>query len=340
MHVAIIGLGMASRPHLAALKKLKGKVTVSGVYARDDHKTKNIAEMHDYHAFSSLEEIAQCKKTDAVIIITPPNSRQQIVDKMSAAGKHILTEKPLERTYAAAEKLVDICETRGVVFAVVLQHRFRVGAQRLIEAISAHELGDLALVRAEIPWWREQSYYEVAGRGTYQQDGGGVLITQAIHVLDLMLCIAGPVAKVQALCATTKFHDIETEDFASCGLIFESGIPGSIVATTSSYPGGSEKLTLDGTLGSATLEAGKLVITWRDGKTEQVGEVTGTGGGSDPMDFPCDWHQSLIEDFSDALANDRSPKITGREVLAVHKLIDAIKISSDQGRLVSLKDIT
>ncbi|MCJ8337881.1 MAG: Gfo/Idh/MocA family oxidoreductase [Pseudomonadales bacterium] len=331
---------MASRPHLAALKNLTDKITVTGVYARDSHKTKAIAEMHGYHAFSTLEEIAQCNKTEAVIVITPPNSRHKIIDKMSAAGKHILTEKPVERSYAAAVELVEMCETRDVLLAVVLQHRFRAGAQRLTEVFSSGELGELALVRAEVPWWRDQSYYDAAGRGTYQQDGGGVLITQAIHVIDLMLAITGPVAQVQALSATTKLHDIETEDFATCGIIFKSGIPGSIVATTSSYPGGVEKLTLDGTLGSATLEAGKLVITWRDGKTEQVGEVTGTGGGSDPMDFPCDWHQSLIEDFANSIANNRPPRVTGRDALRVQKLIDAIKISSDQGRLVSLDEIT
>ena len=151
--------------------------------------------------------------------------------------------------------------------------------------------------------------------------------------------MTGPVKKVQALCATTKFHHMETEDFASCGLLFEGGFPGSIVATTASYPGGAEKLIIDGTLGSATLEAGKLVINFRDGRTVEMGEEASTGGGANPMDFPCDWHQSVIEDFADSLSGNYDPKITGRTALGVQSLLDAIKQSSDQGVMVSLNNL-
>ena len=339
MKLAIIGLGMASLPHLAALKNLGDKVSVTGVYCRDNVLREKVANDHGYHAFSSLDEITLCQQTQAVLLITPPSARYEIINKMSASGKHILTEKPLERSYSSALALVEMCEARGVKLGVVFQHRFRVAAMRLADVISNGDLGEIALVRAEIPWWREQAYYDVGARGTYAQDGGGVLITQAIHVLELMLSMTGPVKKVQALCATTKFHDMETEDFASCGLIFEDGFPGSIVATTASYPGGAEKFSIDGTLGSATLEAGKLVINFRDGRTLEVGEEANTGGGANPMDFPCDWHQSVIEDFADSLSDNHDPKITGRTALGVQRLLDAIKQSSDAGAVVSLADI-
>ena len=339
MRIAIIGLGMASLPHLAALKNLSDKVTVTGVYCRDDVLREKVANEHGYHAFSSLDEIALCQQTQAVLLITPPSARYEIINKMSASGKHILSEKPLERSYSSALALVEMCEARGVKLGVVFQHRFRVAAMRLADIMKDGKLGDLALVRAEIPWWREQAYYDAGARGTYAQDGGGVLITQAIHVLELMLSITGPVKKVQALCATTKLHNMETEDFASCGLVFESGFPGSIVATTASYPGGAEKLIIDGTLGSATLEAGKLVINFRDGRTVEVGEETRTGCGANPMDFPCDWHQSVIEDFASSVSDNRDPKITGRTALGVHKLLEAIRRSSDSAAMVSLADI-
>lgn len=330
--LAVIGLGMASKPHLAALKQLEPNVTVAGVYARSADTRNQVAQTWGWPSFDSLEAIA-ASDADGAIIITPPNARAEIVSVLSAAGKAVLMEKPVERDLSRAVGLVEMCEAADVPLGMVLQHRFRAGAQALSDLMNSGTLGQLHMVRATLPWWRDQSYYDHPGRGTYEADGGGVLLTQAIHVLDLMLSLTGPVAQVAALTGTTPLHKMEAEDFATAGLVFENGALGSVVATTSAYPGFAETLSLDCEHAALNLTAGELCVHWRDGRTDTVGEVTGTGGGSDPMDFPCDWHRDLIADFAQSLRDGRAPRITGRDALEVHRLIDAIERSARTGSI-------
>ena len=336
IRLAVVGLGMASKPHLGALAELRGQVEVSGVHNRSPERAQAVAEEIGVRRFAGIEEIAADPGTDGVILLTPPDQRTEIVRTLAGAGKHILTEKPVERSSAAARDIVEICEARGVHLGVVFQHRFRAGAKRLKAVVGSGDLGALSLVRAEIPWWRDQAYYDVPGRGSYARDGGGVLISQAIHVLDSMLSLTGPAAAVQSFCATTRAHRMEAEDFCAAGMTFESGAVGAIVATTATYPGGPESLVIDGTLGTAELKAGQLKVAWRDGRAEELGEVSGSGGGADPMAFPHDWHRDLIADFAEAIAGDRPPAVTGREALRVHALIDALVASSREGHRVDV----
>lgn len=332
MRLAVVGLGMASKPHLAALKRLAGEVSVTGITTRNQARRAEVAEQFGWSCFDDVDAICASDAVDGAIIITPPNARFEIVDKLSASGKHILMEKPVERTLENARRIVEICEKREVSLGIVFQHRSRAGAVALRDLVQSKQLGDIYLARVTVPWWRDQSYYDQEGRGQYSSDGGGVLITQAIHVLDLMLSLTGPAKSVVALKGTTPLHHMEAEDFASAGLQFESGAMGSIVATTASFPGGAETLELDTQHAALRLTAGELVVHWRNGKTETFGEVTGTGGGSDPMDFPCDWHQSLIADFAANWQAGTPPTITGRSALNVHALIDAIERSAQSGQ--------
>ncbi|MCY0095392.1 Gfo/Idh/MocA family protein [Hoeflea ulvae] len=339
VRLVLIGLGMATRPHLEAFTDPACGVTVAGVYNRSRAKAEAVAERYGHRIFDTLEEIADCPEVEAVIVTTPPDQRREIVEMMAQAGKHILMEKPVERTSAAALQLVESCERHGVKLGIVFQHRFRAGAQRLASLVADKALGEIGLVRVEVPWWRDQAYYDEPGRGSFARDGGGVLISQAIHTLDLMLSLTGPARSVQALCATTRLHDMETEDFATAGVRFENGAVGSIVATTATFPGASETITLDGTLGTATLGAARLQVAWRDGRTEETGELSGTGGGADHMAFPCDWHKALIADFAAAIRSNRPPCITGREALKVHALIDAMIRSSAEGAVAPVASI-
>jgi len=316
--LAVIGLGMASKPHLAALRQLTPAIELAGVYTRNAERRAGVA----------IDAICNDPTIDGAIVITPPNARKEIVKSLAAHGKHILMEKPVERNLENAKALVEICEDAGVSLGIVLQHRFRAGAIALNDLVQSGKLGQIHLLRVVLPWWRDQTYYDQQGRGTYEMDGGGVLITQAIHVMDLMLSLSGPVSEVSAMMGKTPLHDMEAEDFASASLRFENGAMGSITATTARYPGGAETLELDTEHAALQLTAGELVVSWRDGRTESFGELTGTGGGSDPMDFPCDWHRDLITDFANSLKTKTPPKITGSEALEVHKLIDAIERSA------------
>ncbi|NKB53148.1 MAG: gfo/Idh/MocA family oxidoreductase [Rhizobiaceae bacterium] len=334
--LAVIGLGMASKPHLAALKQLEPNIEIVGLYARSPERRQEAATDWGWPIFESLDDIAN-SNADGAILITPPNARAELVATLAKAGKAILMEKPVERDLNRATKIVETCETAGVPLGIVLQHRFRAGAEALAKVIQSGKAGRIHMVRVTLPWWRDQAYYDQPGRGTYASDGGGVLITQAIHVLDLMLSLTGPVTEVAAFSGTTELHQMEAEDFATAGLRFANGAVGSIVATTSAFPGDAESLILDCDHAALHLTAGELMIHWRDGRTETVGEITGTGGGGDPMDFPCDWHRDLIADFADALRTGTSPRITGREALRVHRLIDAIERSVGDGTLTKIE---
>lgn len=330
--VAVIGLGMASKPHLEALAELRGHVECAGILSRTPSRTQEIASQTGFPALQSLEQITGDPSIDAAIVLTPPNQRVELVGKLAAAGKHVLCEKPIERTFEAARNIVATCEQAGATLGIVFQHRFRAGTQRLAKLLADGALGDLVLVRADIPWWRPQSYYDVPGRGSYARDGGGVLISQAIHVLDTMLSLSGPAANVRAMTATSKAHKMESEDFAVAGIEFANGAIGSVVATTATWPGDTESIILDGTLGRAELKGGHLKVTWQDGRSKETAETAATGAGADPMAFPCDWHRDLIADFAAAIASGNQPMIPGREALNVHALIDAIVTSSSTGQ--------
>tara|TARA_R110002020_G_scaffold35735_12_gene107775 strand:- start:2421 stop:3494 length:1074 start_codon:yes stop_codon:yes gene_type:complete len=339
VRLALIGLGMATRSHLDALRDPACGAELAGVSCRTRAKAEAVARERGCRVFAGADEIAADASVDGVILATPPDQRREIVETMARAGKHILMEKPVERTLPAALELVEICERHQVRLSIVLQHRFRAGAQRLRALLGSGELGEIAAVRVEVPWWRDQAYYDQPGRGTYGRDGGGVLISQAIHVLDLMLSLTGPADTVQALTATTRLHAMEAEDFAAAGVRFRSGAVGSIVATTAGFPGSAESIVLDGTLGAATLRGGQLGVIWRDGRSETLEEPAGTGGGADPMAFPCDWHKALIADFAGAIRENRPPRVTGREALGVHALIDAMARSSSHGMAVQVAQV-
>ncbi|MDA4847487.1 Gfo/Idh/MocA family protein [Hoeflea poritis] len=334
--IGVIGTGMAAKPHAGALRDLEEILDVRGVFSRNPDKRAAFAGNYGFPIADSIDALADDPELNAAILITPPSERLHLVRRFAEAGKHILMEKPVERTTDAAREIVSICEQNGVRLGIVFQHRFRQASMALKDRIDSGALGAIGLVRISVPWWREQAYYDEPGRGTYARDGGGVLISQAIHTLDLMLSIAGPVAEVQAVAATTPFHRMEAEDFVAGGMRFDNGATGSLMATTAAFPGGAESIAIDCEAASAHLQSGTLTIDWRDGRTETVGEAAGTGGGADPMAFPHDWHRDLIRDFVDAAKSGRDPAVTGREALRVHHLIDALMESSREGRAVKL----
>ena len=337
LNVAIIGVGMVADIHYRALRDLSDIAVISGVFARNPERLAQFCEARSLTPAASLEALFADPGLDAVIVLTPPNARREIVAQAAAAGKHVLMEKPVERDTAAAGELVAIAREAGITLGVVFQHRFRAASIKLREMLAEGRFGALGCAMVEVPWWRPQSYYDEPGRGTYARDGGGVLINQAIHTLDLLLSFTGPVREVSALMGTTRLHRMEAEDFVSAGLRFESGGFGSIAATTAAYPGDAESIVLHHEHASARLQSGTLTVSWHDGRSESFGEPSGTGGGADPMAFPHDWHASALRDFLEAIRDGRQPIVNGEEALKVHALIDAMTRSSAEGRAVTLE---
>lgn len=338
MKCAMIGLGMVSGTYAQAISN-SADITLDLLYARtSDSRDAFIQHWPDLgaRAAQDIDEII-ASDADFVIVTTPPNARLDIVERLASAGKPILMEKPVERNLQNARDLVGIFAKHDVPLGIMLQHRVRPVVDQLRRLLD--DLGEIHVVEVSVPWWRDQTYYDVPGRGTYARDGGGVMISQAIHTLDLMLSLTGPVETVSALSATSKSHHMEAEDFVSAGLRFVSGAVGHLFATTSAYPGRGETITLHCAKGSVTLDAGTLRIDWRDGQAQTLGHAATSGSGADPMAFTSDWHQWMIEDFARSLAENRPCLVTGEEALKVHALIDALERSSKSGTICTVEAV-
>ena len=333
--IGVIGAGMGAKPHALALQALADEVAVLGVWRRDQAQLRSFCDTYGFPPAESQEALLADPRLDALLVVTPPNAREAIVEAAARAGKPVLMEKPVERTLAAAERIVATADAAGIKLGIVFQHRFRRASRLLARAIAENRYGRLEAVHLTVPWWRpQQGYYDQPGRGTLAQDGGGVLITQAIHSLDLMLSLCGPVGAVTAMAATTRLHRMETEDFVAGGLEFANGAVGALMATTASFPGGPESLMLNFAEATATLTAGSLTVRTMAGETITEGEGGEGGGGADPMAFPFDWHKAQIEDFVAAVREDRQPLSNGHTALNVHRLIDALMQSAREGKRV------
>jgi len=319
--VGLIGLGMAVTPHAKSLLDLRDRAQVAYAYSPSAQRREKFAERFAFPQCDRLETILEDRSVNAVLVLTPPGTHLEIVERCAAAGKHVLLEKPLEVSTARAEQLVK--KMSDLKLGVVLQHRFRPAAEKLREMLPL--LGKLVSASAAIPNWRPQAYYDQPGRGTKARDGGGVLLTQAIHTLDLFLSYTGEPAEVKGFAATTPVHRMETEDLAVAAVRFQSGALGVVHATTTAYPGFPERIELIGTQGTALLEGTSLRMSFSDAQSFELKTDSGGGGtGADPMAFPHDWHRGVLADFLDSIEKNRAPRVSGAEALKVHRFIDRI----------------
>lgn len=336
--VALIGAGMIAPTHVAAIAA-SDAVRLEAVVSRRPEKAEYLRAhcAREEPVFTAeLSDVTRSPTIQMAIVATPPSVRAEVIAPLAKAGKHILLEKPVGRTVAEAEQIVEICETAGVSLGVLFQHRVRASSKAALRYIAEGGLGKLGHVEIAAPLWRDQSYYDELGRGTYDRDGGGVLITQAIHTIDLALSLTGPVTQVQAMVATTPLHDMEAEDFATAGLRFANGAVGSLVASTATYPHGKEAITLHYDHASLRITKDAIEVSWRDGRRVREPE-----GAFDRHEVPLagakhEWHQGVIEDFARAITTGAAPLVTGREGLVSQRLIAAIEASSRSGRVVRL----
>lgn len=332
MRIAIVGLGMAVTPHARGLVDLTESVEVVHAFSPSAARRAAFGARFPFPLADRLETILEDASVEAVLILTPANTHLEIATACARAGKHVLLEKPIEITTARAEQLVATCRAAGVTLGIVLQHRFRPAGLRLAELLASGELGAIVGCSTVIRLWRPQGYYDEPGRGSFARDGGGVLISQGIHTLDLMLSLAGPIAEVTGYATTTPVHRMETEDMVCAAAHFASGAFGTIDATTAAYPGFAERIELTCEKGTASLAGTSLSVRFQDGRAIDMEPDHSAGGtGADPMAFPHDYHRAVMADFVEAIRFGRAPKVTGEEALKVHRLIDALIESGRRG---------
>ena len=322
--IAVIGLGPAALPHSRSLMDLADRVDVRHVASRSQERLDAYQRLFPFPGTTDIDAVLANDAVEAVIVLTPPASHRDVGARCLAAGKHVLVEKPLELTVARGEELVAAARRAGKAFGVVLQHRFRPASLRLKAALDGGELGTVEAGLLQVPWWRPQSYYDEPGRGTMARDGGGVLLTQAIHSFDLFRSLVGVSRVVAAQVRTTALHKMETEDYVGALLETSNGAPATLVTTTAAHPGNPERIEIIGSKGHAALVGGRLQLSFLDGRSEVVEAEGNTGSGANIMDFPHDAHRAVIADFLDAIEAGRDPVVTGEEALTSQRWIDAI----------------
>ncbi|MEI4481198.1 MULTISPECIES: Gfo/Idh/MocA family protein [unclassified Phyllobacterium] len=319
--LAVIGLGPAALPHAKSLVDLQDKVDVIWAVSRTKERTEEFSKSFPFPVTNDVDAAIADPAVDIVLVLTPANAHLEIAEKSFAAGKHVLLEKPLDITLQRAEQIVSRGRASGLTFGVVLQHRFRPASLRLRQALEDKSLGDVQATSLRVPWWRPQSYYDEGGRGTFARDGGGVLLSQAIHALDLFRSLLPISTIVASQVRTTALHRMESEDHVTALMTLANGAPASLLATTAAFPGFPETLEITGSLGSAHLAGGALKLSWLDGHEEIIEAEGKSGSGANIMDFPHDAHRALIADFLAAVAEKRDPIVTGEEALATQKFI-------------------
>ncbi len=324
MGMALVGLGAASQPHLRSLQDLAERIDLRYAVTRHPHPDRIRPYTGPVRVISALDEALRDPQVQAVIVATPPATHLAICQQCFAAGKHVLLEKPLELDQQRSAQLVEAAQQSGLHLGVVLQHRFREASVVLQQLITQGRLGEVQAASVRVPWWRSQAYYNELGRGTLARDGGGVLLTQAIHTLNLFQALVGVQSVKAATVRQTRLHQMETEDHVSALLVLGNGAPGDLMATTAMYPGYPETIEVIGTLGSARLSGANLEVNFLTQETLTVTSEGGTGSGANMMDFSHQPHKDLLTDFIDAIASNRPPRVTGADALSTHALIDEL----------------
>jgi predicted dehydrogenase len=337
----IAGCGVIAPTHAAAVAALPNAhlVAVTDVVPE---KAMAFAAEHGVAWDADLDALLARPDIDVVSVCVPSGLHADIGIRAAQAGKHLVVEKPIDVTVAAADRLLDAAASAGVRLTVIAQHRFDAGIRRLRELVDQGRLGRLVLGDAVVKWYRSQGYYDSGDwRGTWALDGGGALMNQGVHYLDLLCWIMGPVDEVTALCAT-QAHTIEVEDAALALLRFSSGAVGLLQATTAAYPGFPERLEVSGTGGSVIVEAGEIRAAELADEQEDIGAYgsvrrpppppAGATAAADPAGVASAPHRAQLADFLAALDSGGQPLVTGEQARAAVAVIRAVYDSARSGR--------
>lgn len=332
----IVGCGMIARIHAAAIVQLQNAV-LTAVYDPIPAGAEAFASSHGCRTAASLEELLADPEVDIVNICTPSGTHAQIAVAAARAGKHVVVEKPVAITAESAEQVARAQREFGVQICVISQLRFSEAVQTLHQAMEQGAFGNPVLNSLSMRYYRSEDYYRCGGwRGKWNTDGGGALMNQGIHGLDLLCYLCGPVRSVHAQYRTI-LHQIEVEDTLCAILEFESGALGTLEVSTAVSPGQSRRIEIGGTLGSATLQENEIV-KW-DAKVPRpnLDAAWRINAASDPSAIDCDGHRLQFENLLAAIEGKAPLLVDAEEGCRVVKLILAIYESAQTGKTILLK---
>jgi predicted dehydrogenase len=342
----LIGCGMIAEYHTLAINEIPGARVVAA-YSRDLSRAEKIAAMAHgkCQVYDELDKMLSHPGVDVVCVCTPSGAHRDPAVQAARAGKHVVVEKPLEITLLRCDAIIDACDTAGVRLCTIFPSRFSPANIRLKEAIEGGRFGRLTLGDTYVKWWRTQEYYDSGGwRGTWELDGGGALMNQAVHNVDLLFWLMGDVESIVAMTATLAHTRIEVEDTAVASLRFKNGALGVIEAATSAYPGLLKRTEIHGDRGSARVEQDDITLWDFQEKVPSDNEVFAAmagaagfkAGASDPRGITHIGHRDQLTDFLHAIDQGKSPLVDGREGRKSVEIIRAIYESARTGQTVKL----
>lgn len=337
--IGIVGIGMIAGFHAKAIRELKG-ARLAGIVGRNEGRTQAFAASVQAPFWTTdLKALLARPEVDVICVTTPSGAHLEPALEAIRAGKHVVVEKPIEITVERASALIDAAQKAGVLLCPIFQARFGDGARSVKAAIEAGRLGKLVLCSAYVKWFRAAAYYENTWKGSQALDGGGALMNQGIHAVDLLQWFAGMPASVAGFTTRRVHTGIEVEDTAVGALRFESGALGTLEASTGAYPGWSRRLEICGETGSVCLEDDK--ITRWDFAVAQPGDealrapkapdALGSGAGA-PNAISYEGHRRQLQDLVDALQGRGSLAIDGAQARNAVAIIRALYRSAQSGQ--------
>jgi len=334
----IIGAGVIATTHAEAIARVPG-ARLAAVTDTSLDSAKRLADLSGCAAEPDIDALLARDDVDIVTVCVPSGLHAEVGVAAAAAGKHLIVEKPIDVTLESADRLIGAARAAGVKLTVISQHRFDPGVVELRRLIDDGALGALLLGEASTKWYRSQAYYDSGTwRGTWALDGGS-LMNQGVHYVDLLLACMGPVAEVTAITAT-QTHQIEVEDVALALLRFRSGAVGTIVSSTSVYPGLAQRLEISGSHGTVVIEDGEIISRGLAGEPAEAQAANGRpdsqpAGASTP-EIGISSHVAQIAGFVDAIEHGREPSPTAQDGRAAMEVVLAVYESARERRTIQI----
>jgi predicted dehydrogenase len=340
----IIGAGLIADFHAKAINDLPN-ARLTGCCDVVPAKADKLAENHSCRTFRDFEEMVQSGDIDIVTIATPSGLHMEPAMAAASAGKHVLCEKPLDVTLERIDSMIEAHENSGTALGGIFPYRFNNAQKPLRNAIESGRFGTITSASIYVPWWRSDEYYNGSWHGTWKLDGGGALMNQSIHMVDMLCDLRPPVVSVAALTATRGHPQIETEDTAAAVLRYADGSLGMIYGTTASWPGQFRRFEITGTRGTAVMVEDSITVwDFADKKQEdekiliQCRDKEGGGGVADPAAITHTNHARNFRAFLESLEKGERFQIDGREARKAVELILAIYRSAKEERIVKMKN--
>lgn len=335
----IIGCGMIAKWHAEAVVSI-GDAYLVGAADTDVGRAQSFSADYGCQAFPDADSLIACPEVDVLCICLPSGLHAEYAVKCAEAGKHFAVEKPLAITREQLAAVIEACEKNRVCGCVISQLRFSEDVQKVKKAMDEGLLGELVFADLTMKYYRSPEYYASSPwRGTREMDGGGALMNQGIHGIDLIQYLAGPISSVSGICKT-RVHKIEVEDTASLTVEFENGAVGSITGSTSVSPGFPRRIELNGTRGSIVLTEDKITLWSVDGEdmTDKLDEDDGkTSSHNDPSKIAFDLHRHQIADMVRAVRSGTRPAVDVYEGKRAVDVILSAYEASDKKQTVYIK---